>query len=64
MFCKKHKKFFKKKNFFLTYCNNHTRELWEKFVYKHTETIEYAYLKISLIFKKFKNFTGKKLENF
>ena len=34
-----------------------TCEIWEKFVYKHLETIEY--IKIILLFKKFKNFTGK-----
>ena len=34
-----------------------TCEICEKFVYKHLETIEYN--KISLLFKKFTNFTGK-----
>ena len=33
-----------------------TREIREKFVYKHTETTE---LKISLLFKTFTDFTGK-----
>ena len=33
------------------------REIFEKFVYKHSETIEYV--KISLLYKKFTNFTGK-----
>ena len=33
------------------------REICENFVYKHSETIEY--FKISLLFKKFANFTGK-----
>ena len=37
------------------------REICGKFVYKHSETIEMS--KISLLFKKFKNFTGKSLEN-
>ena len=32
-------------------------KMCEKFVYKHSETIEYV--KISLLFKKFTNFTGK-----
>ena len=34
------------------------REICEKFVYKHSETIE-CMLKITLLFKKFTNFTGK-----
>ena len=33
------------------------REICEKFVYKHSETIDT--LKISLLFKKSTNFTGK-----
>ena len=35
----------------------YTREVWEKFVYKHTETIEM--LKISLLFQKNTSFTGE-----
>ena len=35
----------------------YAREIYEKFGYKHSETIEYV--KISLLFKKFTNFTGK-----
>ena len=34
------------------------REIYEKFVYKHLETIEYV-LKISILFKKLTNFIGK-----
>ena len=34
-----------------------TCEICEKFAYKHSETIEYV--KTSLRFKKFTNFTGK-----
>ena len=33
------------------------REICEKLVYKHSETTEYV--KISLLFKEFTNFTGK-----
>ena len=35
----------------------YTRKVWEMFVYKHAETIEYV--KISLLFKKNTNFTGE-----
>ena len=34
------------------------REICEKFIYKHSETIEYCMLKISLRFNKFTNFPG------
>ena len=38
-----------------------TREVCERFVYKHSEAMEY--LKISLLFKKFENFTSKELKS-
>ena len=38
------------------------REICEKFVYKYSETIEYV--EVSLIFKKFTNFTCKWLKNY
>ena len=39
----------------------YAREICKKFVYKRKEE---NILKISLVFKKFSKFTGKKLENF
>ena len=41
----------------LLLCKICAREICEKFIYKYSEAIEYV--KISLLFKKFKNFTGK-----
>ena len=38
-------------------------EICEKFVYKHSESIECNKIKISLLFKNFTNFTSKKLQN-
>ena len=35
------------------------RESNESFVYKHSKTIEYVKEYVSLLFKKFTNFTGK-----
>ena len=40
-----------------------TRKVCQMFVYKHTETMEYTMLKISLLLKKNTNFTGEELKN-
>ena len=44
--------------YFLSYVHY---DMYEMFVYKHTETIKYD--KSSLLFKEISNFTGKQLEN-